>query len=70
MNKKKIERFLDEHGDWYLTKHISFHFTIRGKNLWEWHVLPFIDISEWRILCGWLCFTAQYTYHPDEFNDD
>lgn len=65
--RNKCDSFKPEsgHGDWYLTKHISFHFTIQPP-IWEFHVLPFIDISEWRILGGWLCFTFQYTYKTEE----
>jgi len=54
--------------DFYLTKHLSIHFTIQNP-IWEFHVLPFFDISEWRILAGWLCFSMQYTYHPEDFDD-
>jgi hypothetical protein len=65
--RNKCDSFKPEsgHGDWYLTKHISFHFTIQPP-IWEFHILPFIDISEWRILGGWLCFTFQYTYKTEE----
>jgi hypothetical protein len=54
--------------DFQVTKHLSFHFTIQLP-IWEFHVLPFFDISEWRILAGWLCFSIQYTYNPDIFDD-
>ena len=55
--------------DWYINKHISFHFTLQ-REMWEFHVLPLIDISEWRILCGWLCFTAQYTYDSNLIEEE
>lgn len=53
--------------DLYIGKgrRLSFHICIAGKHLWEFHVLPFLDISEWRILAGWLCFTAQWAYQKD-----
>lgn len=54
--------------DLYIGKgrRLSFHICIVNKYLWEFHVLPFIDISEWRILTGWLCFTIQWTYQKDQ----
>lgn len=52
-----------EKGDWYVGKHLSFHFTVRNKHLWEFHLLPFLDICDYRILGGWLCFAFQYTYY-------
>lgn len=55
--------------DFYITKHLSAHITIQ-QPIWEFHVLPFFDICEWRILAGWLCFSIQYTYHPEDFDED
>lgn len=51
--------------DLYTGKHISLHFTIMCYG-WEFHVLPFFDVMQDRILCGWLCFTAQLSYEANE----
>lgn len=55
------DELIANRGDLYLGKHLSLHFTIQPP-IWEFHVLPFFDISEWRILMGWLCFSIQYTF--------
>lgn len=51
----------------YIGGHLSLHLTIQPP-IWEFHVLPFIDISEWRILGGWLFFTIQWTYKKDDYD--
>ena len=42
-------------------KHFGLYFTCADRG-WEFHFLPFFDISSWRIFGGWLCFTFQYTF--------
>lgn len=49
----------------YIGDHLSLHLTIQPP-IWEFNVLPFIDITEWRILAGWLFFTIQWTYKKDD----
>ena len=46
----------------YIGKHLSLHYTLQDR-FWEFHLLPFIDICHDRILCGWLCFTANWNYN-------
>ncbi len=54
--------------DFQITKRLSFHITIQSP-FWAFNVFPFFEIEELRILAGWLCFSIQYTYNPDIFDD-
>ena len=46
-------------------KHWGIYYTLADAG-WEFHILPFFDISSWRILLGWLCFTIQYTFKTED----
>ena len=50
--------------DFYFGKHLSFHITVLSgfKGIWAFNLLPFFEISDWRIFCGWLFFSLQYAY--------
>jgi len=46
-------------------KHLSFGrfyaaFTFVNRKWWEFHVLPFLDISTSRIFAGWLFFAVEF----------
>lgn len=58
-NQRKMKSIIKEGKKW------GIYYTLADLS-WEFHLLPFIDISYWRILCGWLCFTIQYTFKTAE----
>lgn len=46
----------------YFGRHLILCITLKKDNDWEFNLLPFVTIDEWRVICGWLFFTLQYTY--------
>ena len=52
--------------EWYLSKYISLHNTMRYRECFEFDLLPAIIISDWRIMIGWLCFRLQISFKAME----
>lgn len=60
--KEWIGEDMEHEKSLYIGKHVSFHNTWLDKDVWAFNLLPFIEVCQWRILIGWLCFSFQYTY--------
>lgn len=49
---------------WYFGR-FCLAWTFVCRDWWEFHVLPFFDITDYRIFAGWLFFTIQYKWRKE-----
>ena len=68
-NLEESEKQKEPKTDLYIGRYLSLHYTgpIRAyKKYWEINVLPSFVIDPCRILIGWLCFSFQISFNPNE----